>query len=330
MSKAQQRTGARSPKTGPRSAGAKAKPGAPKTRPPSPKGPNRAARRRGSGSLQLSRAALGWVSVGVVVVIVAAFVIIKAIGGGSAKPNSTGPTGAALAKIVQQATHIPATAFDAVGVPAGATAPVALPAGTSPLVSGALPRVAYIGAEYCPFCAGERWAVVVALSRFGTFSGLGASYSSLTDTFPGTKTFSFHGSSFQSQYVAFTGIETETNTPAPGGGYTTLDTLSPEERQILQQFDKAPYSSNDGAIPFLDIANKYVLAGAGVSPQLLEGLSMAQIAQRLQDPSDPIAQAVIGHANLLTAAICKATGGQPGEVCSSAAVTQATGHLPSA
>ena len=34
------------------------------------------------------------------------------------------------------------------------------------------PEVLYIGAEYCPFCAAERWAMIVALSRFGTFSGL--------------------------------------------------------------------------------------------------------------------------------------------------------------
>ena len=29
-----------------------------------------------------------------------------------------------------------------------------------------------MGAEYCPYCAAQRWAMIVALSRFGTFSGL--------------------------------------------------------------------------------------------------------------------------------------------------------------
>src|SRR5438309_707950 len=33
-------------------------------------------------------------------------------------------------------------------------------------------EVLYIGAEYCPYCAAERWSLVVALSKFGSFSGL--------------------------------------------------------------------------------------------------------------------------------------------------------------
>ena len=34
------------------------------------------------------------------------------------------------------------------------------------------PEILYIGAEYCPFCAAERWSMIIALSRFGTFSNL--------------------------------------------------------------------------------------------------------------------------------------------------------------
>ena len=34
------------------------------------------------------------------------------------------------------------------------------------------PGIFYYGAEYCPYCAAERWPVVVALSRFGTWSNL--------------------------------------------------------------------------------------------------------------------------------------------------------------
>ena len=42
------------------------------------------------------------------------------------------------------------------------------------LTADGKPEVLYVGAEYCPFCAAERWPVVVALSRFGTWSGLSA------------------------------------------------------------------------------------------------------------------------------------------------------------
>ena len=36
------------------------------------------------------------------------------------------------------------------------------------LTEAGLPEMLYMGAEYCPFCAAERWAMVMALSKFGT------------------------------------------------------------------------------------------------------------------------------------------------------------------
>src|SRR5712692_8559609 len=51
------------------------------------------------------------------------------------------------------------------------------PAGTL-LTGNGKPEVVYVGAEYCPFCAAERWALSVALSRFGSFSGLHLIHSS--------------------------------------------------------------------------------------------------------------------------------------------------------
>ena len=41
-----------------------------------------------------------------------------------------------------------------------------------------------MGAEYCPYCAAERWSMIVALGRFGTFSGLQTMRSSSTDSRP--------------------------------------------------------------------------------------------------------------------------------------------------
>jgi hypothetical protein len=58
------------------------------------------------------------------------------------------------------------------------------------------PLVVYIGAEYCPFCAAQRWPLVVALSRFGTFSGLSVTRSASEDVFPDTATLSFHSASY--------------------------------------------------------------------------------------------------------------------------------------
>ena len=60
-----------------------------------------------------------------------------------------------------------------------------------------------MGAEYCPYCAAERWALVMALSKFGTFTDLQGTTSSATDTNPSTPTFSFYGSTYTSKYLSF-------------------------------------------------------------------------------------------------------------------------------
>ena len=54
---------------------------------------------------------------------------------------------------------------------------------------------------------------------------------------------------------------------------------------------------------FLDIGNRYVLAGAQYDPQVLAGLSQAQIASQLRTPSSPVAQAIDGSAKAIIAAI---------------------------
>jgi hypothetical protein len=80
----------------------------------------------------------------------------------------------------------------------------------------------------------------------------------------------------------------------------------------LSKYDKAPYTTQPGSIPFLDIDNKYISVGAGYSPQVLQGLSMQQIAAQLNDKSSAVAIAIDGEANRIVAAITAATGLQPG------------------
>jgi len=62
-------------------------------------------------------------------------------------------------------------------------------------------------------------------------------------------------------------------------------------------------ADQSGAVPFLDIANHYILAGAQYNPQVLAGLSAAQIASQLSNPSSPVARAIDGSARILIAAI---------------------------
>ncbi|HEY8112106.1 MAG TPA: hypothetical protein VII16_04475, partial [Actinomycetes bacterium] len=71
----------------------------------------------------------------------------------------------------------------------------------------------------------------------------------------------------------------------------------------------------------------YVLSGASFSPQVLSGMTQEQVAAALSDPASPVAKAVDGAANALTAAICNVTKGSPAGVCDAAGVRAAAQRL---
>lgn len=241
------------------------------------------------------------------------------------------PGSGGTAKVIDAVTTVPAAALDAVGAGEGINPPVAIAAGAPAVESDGKPEVLYIGAEYCPYCAAQRWPMVIALSRFGTFSGLGLTTSSATDVFPSTPTLTFHGSTFASDVISFVAVETETNQLAASGlGYEPLETLTAEQQQLMQTFDVPPYTSQAGSIPFTLIGNRFVISGSSYPPDVLQGKTWQQISSALSDPSTPIAKQVLAAANMLTAAICELTGGQPTNVCTAAGVSSAAASLPSA
>jgi hypothetical protein len=233
----------------------------------------------------------------------------KVVVGNRTATASTGNT-ALPAGVLSEVTSVSASTLAAVGDPSSSIGPV--PTGTkTPLTArDGKPEVLFVSAEYCPFCAAQRWPLVVALTHFGSFGGLSATHSSTTDIYPDTKTFSFYGSTYTSASLNFTSVELQTN-QVQGVSYATLQTLTAPQSAILSTFDRAPYTTEAGSIPFLDIANKYVSVGSGYSPQILEGLSMKQIAAQLNDKHSPVAQAIDGEANRIVRAITAATGIQP-------------------
>jgi hypothetical protein len=101
------------------------------------------------------------------------------------------------------------------------------------------------------------------------------------------------------------------------GAYTTLQTPTSSEEALLARYDAAPYTTEPGSIPFLDIANKFVSIGASYTPQVLQGLSMHDIAAQLNDKNSLVATAIDGAANQIVAAITAATGVQPNTTTSS-------------
>jgi hypothetical protein len=255
------------------------------------------------------------IPVAVVLVAVGALVAVRLAGGSTA--TSAPSAGPATDAVIRAVTSVPAAVLDQVG--AGSVTTLPTPVTAPALVDTGKPKVLYVGAEYCPYCAAERWAMVVALSRFGTFTGLGQTASSAQDIYPSTPTLTFHGSSYTSATIAFTGVETESNQVA-NGDYAPLDTLSAADQQTFSTYNKPPYVATSGSIPFVDIGGKYLISGASYSPQLLQGKTHQQVATALADPTSDIAKAADGTANVITAAICASTSNNPAAVCGSAGV----------
>jgi hypothetical protein len=276
------------------------------------------------------RALIATGSILAVIIVVVVIIVVKA---NSKSANASAGVSAASiapvtdATVARQIASVPASAFNAVGAGptsgANAVDPLTPVKGTL-LTSGGKPEMLYVGAEYCPYCGAERWAMAVALSRFGTFTGLHFIHSHSSDVYSNTPTLTFYGATYTSNYLVFTPVETTTVTATP------LQNPTSAQLALMNQYDVAPYTSENGSFPFVDVGNRYITDGAQYLPSVLGtvpnpdpshfGLTWAQIGDDLDNPGSPVAQAILGSANHITAAICKITNGQPGSVCDSPAV----------
>jgi hypothetical protein len=263
-----------------------------------------------------------WIIAGVVVAIGVALVIAFA-GGAKNSPSITGRQ-AAPASLVKKVTGVKQSVIDAVGEGTATGLPEKLPGPA--LTSGGKPQIFYLGAEYCPFCATERWAMVQAFSRFGTFKNLKITTSSSTDVDASTPTFSFYHSTYTSPYITFDSVEQEDNQSKP------LETMSNAQQALVTKYDTAPYvsdsSTSGGTIPFIDFANEYVISGATYDVGVLQGNTHDQIATALSDSSSAISKGAIGAANAITAAVCKLTDNKPASACNNATISGLEAKLP--
>jgi len=269
-----------------------------------------AARQRAQAAQRRRRLITVGAPLAAVLCVIALLVVIK-LATGAGAPKSGQKASHANQTVTQQLAGVPSGVLDQIGVGDAAAKPKAI---TAPaLTSGGKPLVLYVGAEYCPYCAAERWAVAVALERFGSFSGLGQTASSPSDVYPSTPTLTFHGATYTSRYLAFVARETQSN-QVVDGQYAPLDRLTAAQQTLLSKYDSG------GGIPFIDFAGRYVISGATYDPAVLKGRTHAQVAAALSDPSSPIARSIDGSANLITAAICASTGDQPAAVCTASGV----------
>jgi uncharacterized protein DUF929 len=237
-------------------------------------------------------------------VLVAAFLIYRYY---TTPPAPTPLKADATQQLVTTITSLPASELDAIGM-GTATQLVQRISGHALTGSTGKPEVFYLGAEYCPYCAAQRWPMIVAMSRFGTFSGLQTTSSSSTDIYPNTATFTFRSATWSSQYIDFRSVETTDRNQQPLQSETAAD------QALVSAYDSG------SRIPFIDLGNRYAISGAMYTPDNLAGLSWQDIAATLQQQDSPQAKEILGSANLVTAAICKLTSDQPAAVCSAPSI----------
>ena len=254
----------------------------------------RAARKRAEARRRFL-AAVGAVTA--VLAIVVGLVTVKLT---ESPAHRTASESAAPTALVRQVTTVPATTLAQMSPGQAATLLQKVKTPGPVLTLEGKPAIVFVSEESCPFCAAERWALTVALSHFGTWSGLGITKSSAIDIYPNTATLSFRTARYRSAELTLSTTELTDNVGRPLQQQTQLDV------RLIGSYDVPPYVNSvdqSGAVPFLDIGNQYILAGAQYSPQVLAGLSAAQIAGQLGHPSSPVARAIDGSADMIIAAI---------------------------
>jgi hypothetical protein len=249
-------------------------------------------------------------SVVLVVVIVVTLVVIKVAGGGGSSNGSVSSPAAGTpipASITTKLTSIPVSTLVAAPTTGVSTSPQAIK--DTRLTASGKPDLLYIGAEFCPICATERWAMYVALSKFGTFSPQpGRIHSAVRDGDIATLT--FYKTTYTSPYFTFTPVETTTNQP-DGNYYVTLQTPTAAQQKLWDANEKPT------TFPWLDFGGKAELISAQYDPAQLEGVSFNNIASDIGNNSTAVGADVDASAKVLIQTICSTlTANKPAAVCS--------------
>ncbi len=248
-------------------------------------------------------------TIALVVCLVAVLVVVKVAGnsGPGVVDQTSPPAGTPIpASTLAKLSSVPVSTLNAASTSGIINSPQTVANPT--LNSNGKPELLYIGAEWCPHCAAERWALYVALSKFGTFSPApGRIHSANTDG--DVPTLTFYGTKYSSPYLSFNPVEVFTNHPS-GNGYTTLQTPTPSEARLWQ--------ANGGSFPFVDFGGKQVLSGAQYSFADLQNLPFSSVAAQVGNNSTAIGSNIDASAAQLVKTICGSLShGQPAGVCSS-------------
>jgi hypothetical protein len=252
---------------------------------------------------------------GAVVAVIAVVAVVVGLGLSSSSSQKPAPRVALTATQQAHLTSIPLSTL----VSASSEGPASslLPAyeiDSSPYTSAGKPAILYIGAEFCPICATERWPMVVALSQFGTFGNLSQTRSAVRDG--NIATLSFYGSTYTSNYLSFTPVEAETNIPK-GNSYVPLQTPTPAQTQLWTS------TLGSESFPFIYVGGKYVLDTYQYPETVVQGKTFAQIASDVGNNNTLVGASVDAAAAALVKYICNITGQKPAATCQAVAGVKA-------
>ncbi len=221
---------------------------------------------------------------------------------------------------------------------------------TTPYSIGGKQSVIYIGAISCIYCGENRWAMALALSRFGNFSKLFIGYSSFGDgdlptlywtkdnyTSPGVS----YGNYYSSSYINFISADYDSNITQ---GFQ-LPALSDPITYYIQH---APNSTYYGAMSFMNATHNFTgtpftlwgssldLGADGIvfgnttpssSTIPLEYMTHQQVLNQFKSFSDQFAYGEYAAADVYIAQVCASiTGGSP-QICHNSTITAIEGKL---
>ena len=158
----------------------------------------------------------------------------------------------------------------------------------TPLLIGNKVSFIYIGGQYCPFCAMERWAIVMALSNFGNFSN----YSFFPSAEGNIQTYDFVGIQYSSNTVDFQGVEAYNNVAPPN--QKTLESVTGNADTYYSKY-------GTGTIPFICIGGSIFRSGAGpsLSYTSFAGQSLSTIQSQISSKTGPLYNQILSESQIL-------------------------------
>ena len=169
--------------------------------------------------------------------------------------------------------------------------------------------VFFMGAEYCPYCAAERWAIVRALSRYGQWSGLKQTMSAARDEpFLNLPTYDLTEATYTSPHIEFVSRDIKDREFKP------RQKLLKTEEKLIRKYNP------EKKIPFLLIGGRFMQLDSGYTPKIFIGHTFRQTETELKKIESDIRKTIDEEANVISALLC--ISGLPPELCKETGIAE--------